>query len=694
MNVSEATRELFWNISGQWLMYPLLLAVVVLLVFFFRRRMKVWRMGLPESRSDQPMLRLKGVLVDAILQAKVLKDRPAGLMHLAMYAGMIVLLAATAITAADADLGLDLVHGGLYLYFLSFATDIAGLLFCIGMAWALVRRVAVKRVAADTSTSDLVILAVLLLVGISGFVIEGLRIVGTDDVWRAWSPIGNLFAMMFAGLDAQQIAVAHRVLWWSHMVAAFAILGTWTYTKLVHVLLVPADVFFRQLGNKAQLPCIDLEAEDLESMGAGCVDDLTWKDLFDAQACIRCGRCVDNCPANLSGKELAARSVVQGIRRESEAEAKERRIAAKAPKGSAAEGEGFAAAPGADAPACTQAHLLVGSVISEEALWQCTTCGACQQACPASIEIPSKIVKMRTYQVSMESAFPSEAQPMFRALETNGNPWGLGWQTRSKWTDDCRALGLEVPTLAEHPDAEYLYWPGCSGAFDSRNRKVSIALVKLLAAAGVDFAILGNEEKCCGDSARRLGNEYVYWMLASENVATLNGYGVKKIIVQCPHCLTALSVDYPQLGGSYEVIHHSVLLAQLIESGKLPSAGAPDGGRPLVAYHDSCYLARYNDIAAQPRFDLESAGAQLVEMQRSGTDAFCCGAGGGRMWLEEKGDARVNVQRAAQALEVHPDEVCTACPFCLTMMGDGLAAQGSDVPARDIAEVLADSLHL
>ena len=284
---------------------------------------------------------------------------------------------------------------------------------------------------------------------------------------------------------------------------------------------------------------------------------------------------------------------------------------------------------------------------------------------------------VRTYQVSVESAFPPEAQATFRNLENNGNPWGLGWQTRSKWAE-----GLDVPTIAEAPDAEYLYWPGCSGAFDARNRKVSAALVSLLAEAGVSFAILGNEEKCCGDAARRMGNEFVYFMLASENIATLQAYGVKKIIVQCPHCYQALARDYLQLGGHFEVIHHSELLARLVREGRLPRARE-------VCFHDSCYLGRYQDIYEAPREVVRAAGGSVAEMERARKTSFCCGAGGGRMWLEESAGARINEARCAQALDTDPDLVATSCPFCLTMLADGMVSADSDVPVRDIAELLA-----
>ena len=325
---------------------------------------------------------------------------------------------------------------------------------------------------------------------------------------------------------------------------------------------------------------------------------------------------------------------------------------------------------------------VVGEVISEDALWQCTTCRSCAEQCPARIDQPEKILKLRTYQVSMESAFPSEAQQAFRNMETNGNPWGIGWQKRADWAKD-----LDVPTLEENPDAEYVYWPGCSGAFDARSRKVATAFVSLLKEAGVNFAIIGNAEKCCGDSARRLGNEYVYYLLASENIETLNSYGVKKIVTQCPHCMHALSVDYPQMGGNYEVIHHSQLLADLVSQGKLhPSKCDFD----TVTYHDSCYLGRYHDIFEQPRDVLKSTGAQIVEMNRNHSRSFCCGAGGGHMWLEEKEGSRINNMRAQQALDTKAEALVTACPFCLTMLSDGIAAQDEQIPVKDMAEILLD----
>ncbi|MFR8147158.1 heterodisulfide reductase-related iron-sulfur binding cluster [Adlercreutzia equolifaciens] len=691
-------REVLWNITGHWLIYPCFIAALAVAVVFFVRRWRLWKIGEPENRSDRRGERLRGAVRDALLQVKVAERRGPGLVHVAMYVAMIILLIATATVAAQADLGLPLVQGDFYLYFLSLTVDIAGAAFCIAMVACIVRRIANR--ALDTKPGDIVVLGLLLAIGLTGFVLEGLRIAGTGDPWSAWSPVGSLFAGFFVSWDQGQIELAHRVLWWFHMALAFALIAYWTYSKLVHVLLVPAGVYWRDLKPKGELPFIDMEDEGLLSFGCGRLEELTWKDLFDTQACVRCNRCQDLCPAFATGKPLSPKSFIQDLGAELEQRGpiiyRLQKEAALEKNGAAADegGKGAKAVPElpaseallenadlADAERAIVDRPLVGAVIAPETLWACTTCGACMEACPAFVEHVPKVVKMRTYQVSMESAFPPEAQATFRNMENNGNPWGLGWQTRAKWAE-----GLDVPTIAEAPDAEYLYWPGCSGAFDARNRKVSAALVSLLAEAGVSFAILGNEEKCCGDAARRMGNEFVYFMLASENIATLQAYGVKKIIVQCPHCYQALARDYPQLGGHFEVIHHSELLARLVREGRLPRAREALG---RVCFHDSCYLGRYQDIYEAPREVVRAAGGSVVEMERNRRASFCCGAGGGRMWLEESAGTRINEARCAQALDTDPDLVATSCPFCLTMLADGMVSADSDVPVRDIAELLA-----
>ena len=714
------TRELYWNISGYWIMYLLFLAVVACFVFFFYRRYRLWKLGTPKELQGSVKERLLGAVADVFTQRRVVREKGPGIMHLAIFWGMLFCILATTFVALQADFGLQILYGDFYLYFISLAVDLAGFVCIIGVVIVLVRRLGKFNKNLENEPADVLMLVLLLVILVTGFVTEGLRIVGTNDPWAYWSPIGYVFSLMFENLDEGALSLAHQITWWAHMGLAFAFLATFTYTKMAHALFIPGNAYFRSLEAKGTLEPVDFEDEDLETMGVRCLEEFTWKDIYDTQACIRCGRCQANCPASLSEKELSPKNLIQNMRASSEKrgsillntvsqeeldelkEWEETQTASdKLNESSLEEKTKEDKSPSEDErkkyvqikkrakkPVRTeeQEEMLdqpvVGEVISEDALWQCTTCRSCAEQCPARIDQPEKILKLRTYQVSMESAFPSEAQQAFRNMETNGNPWGIGWQKRADWAKD-----LDVPTLEENPDAEYVYWPGCSGAFDVRSRKVATAFVSLLKEAGVNFAIIGNAEKCCGDSARRLGNEYVYYLLASENIETLNSYGVKKIVTQCPHCMHALSVDYPQMGGNYEVIHHSQLLADLVSHGKLhPSKCDFD----TVTYHDSCYLGRYHDIFEQPRDVLKSTGAQIVEMNRNHSRSFCCGAGGGHMWLEEKEGSRINNMRAQQALDTKAEALVTACPFCLTMLSDGIAAQDKQIPVKDMAEILLD----
>ena len=484
------TRELYWNISGYWIMYLLFLAVVACFVFFFYRRYRLWKLGTPKELQGSVKERLLGAVADVFTQRRVVREKGPGIMHLAIFWGMLFCILATTFVALQADFGLQILYGDFYLYFISLAVDLAGFVCIIGVVIALVRRLGKFNKNLENEPADVLMLVLLLVILVTGFVTEGLRIVGTNDPWAYWSPIGYVFSLMFENLDEGALSLAHQITWWAHMGLAFAFLATFTYTKMVHALFIPGNAYFRSLEAKGTLEPVDFEDEDLETMGVRCLEEFTWKDIYDTQACIRCGRCQANCPASLSEKELSPKNLIQNMRASSEKrgsillntvsqeeldelkEWEETQTASdKLNESSLEEKTKEDKSPSEDErkkyaqikkrakkPVRTeeQEEMLdqpvVGEVISEDALWQCTTCRSCAEQCPARIDQPEKILKLRTYQVSMESAFPSEAQQAFRNMETNGNPWGIGWQKRADWAKD-----LDVPTLEENPDAEYVY---------------------------------------------------------------------------------------------------------------------------------------------------------------------------------------------------------------------------------------------
>jgi Fe-S oxidoreductase/nitrate reductase gamma subunit len=681
-----------WNMDGipeRIVLYLLFLIAAGICIYFFYKRYKLWRIGTPENRFNDKGARFWAAIKYILTHKKILRESGSGIMHLLIFWGMVVLFIATALTVVQEDFRIVILYGPFYLYFMALIVDIGGLALIIGILVAIYRRYLKKTEGLDNKPEDAILLTLLLVIGLTGFFTEGLRIVGTNDPWAIWSPIGYVVSLLLTGLSESTILGIHKVIWWVHGGLAFIFIAYFAYAKMLHMLLIPANVYFQSAEPKGVLPYIDMEDEDAETFGVSKLEEFTWKDILDTDACVRCGRCQNNCPAYLSGKPLSPKELLQDLN----AHLKEKGpilLAAKPPKKSGTEetAETVETAVTAHLTEAQQAILdkpLVGDVISEETLWACTTCRSCMEQCPAMNEHVPKIIKMRTYQVLMESNFPPEAQLTFRNMENNGNPWGIGWQTRDSW-----AAELDVKTLDEEPEAEYLYWPGCSGAYDARNKRVTTAMVKIMRSAGVNFAILGNAEKCCGDSARRMGNEFLYYSLAQENIETMNGYGVKKIITQCPHCFNALKNDYPQLGGNYEVIQHAQFLEQLLKQGKIKVTQPMQGTK--VTYHDSCYLGRYNDIYDEPRAILRACGANVVEMERTGDKSFCCGAGGGRMWLEENIGERINQMRTDQAIATHAEGISTACPFCLTMLFDGVKVRELEqtVKTRDIAEILAD----
>ncbi len=640
----------------------LLFVVAVVFLYGFYRRSRLWLIGKKENRTDRPKDRLISIWAYVVGHKRMLKDAYPGWMHLFIFYGFLVPFIIIVITQANFTLPAPLALP-LSLFF-----DLVGALGIVGLIMAFYRRYVKKpdNLTYDTTVSNLIALLFLLGIFGLGFCVEGLRIARTHPGWAGWTPIGWVFSQFFSGMgDANQILL-HRLLWRLHLFLVLGFVAFIPYSRMLHIFTGPANVYMRQLTSKGALPPIR-DFETAETFGASKLEDLTWKQLFDMDACTRCGRCLDHCPAYQSGKPLAPKKNWDSIRAHMEEKG------ALIRKGKDPEAEG--------------GKKLIGDVISEDVIWACTNCLACAMVCPVFIPCVDKFLEMRRYLVLMESRFPPEVQLVFRNMENNNNPWGVGSGLRADW-----AKGLGLKTLAEDGEVDFLFWVGCAGSFDDRNKRVATSLVKTLRASGAKFSFLGTEEGCCGDSARRIGNEYLYQTLVQANIEVLNNYGVKKILTMCPHCFNTLKNEYPQFGGNYEVMHYTEFLADALTSGKLKLTKPID---KAVTYHDSCYLGRGNEIYEAPRTILRAIpGLRLVEMERSGVRSFCCGAGGGRMWMEEKIGTRINQMRTEQAVQTKAESVGTACPYCLTMLGDGIKEKGLEesMTSFDLSELVEKAM--
>ncbi len=661
------TREVYWNISNIWLMYVLFCFAAAAFAYGFWRHIRAWGATLPADRAGRVGERLAGFAKYVFGQARIhglgrpsrLRHIYAGTFHGFFFFGLIILFVGTLVVMAQEDFGLHIMQGTFYLWFQSLALDLAGLFAIVGLCMAMARRLFFKPDRLENTQRDLFNAPVLLVILVTGFTIEGLRIAATNDPWAAWSPVGALAAKALAtAIPAEGLRPLHASLWWFHLVTVLALFAALPYTKLRHVFTAPLNIYFRPLDARgAILKPIDLETA--ESFGVKALDQFSFKSLLDLDACTECGRCQDACPAFASGKPLSPKKVIFDLRdllhekRDSEGAIE------------------------------TDAATLVPDLIGENALWACTTCMACMEACPVFIEHVPKIVDMRRYLVMEEGRFPDTMQQSVRSMESRGHPFPGNTMGRLDWCKD-----LDVRVLAEGESAEYLYWVGCATALNARNHSTARALVNILNEARVDFGILGEAEHCTGDPARRMGNEYLFQTLAQQNIATFESRSVQKIITTCPHCLNSLKNEYSAFGTKYEVVHHSQLLADLVASGRY----APHGDyNASVTFHDSCYLGRYNGVFDEPREVIAArAGTSMIEMERHREASFCCGAGGGRMWMEEPLENRVSNLRARQALETGADVVGVSCPFCMTMLEEAVNAEkgGRDVRVLDIAELL------
>lgn len=652
------TREIYWNIPALGVVVMYLLAAVALgiMAYGIWRHVRLWRRGRPAARLHPIGPRLRAVLVHVLAHGRLLTDRVAGAYHFALFWGFLFLLAGTTVVFIHQDFKIRIMQGPFYLYFQSLALDLAGLAAAVAVAVALIVRYLVKSARLRRGLlADALILWLFEAILITGFLIEGLRIAGTHDPWGPWSPVGYGIAALAgaAGMTEAAVRVGHASLWWLHFVLSMAFIAYIPYSKLFHLVLAPVNTYLRPLENPAGVGLIDFEKT--ERFGASAFPDLTWKDLFDLDVCTECGRCTAVCPANLTGKVLSPMHVVLDLRDEM----------------LRTNGE--------------TTRALGGEVVSPEALWACTTCMACMEACPVFIEHVPKIVEMRRHLVMEEATLPDTMADALRSLEARGHPFKGAGIARTAWT-----AGVKVKQLPAGDRADWLLWVGCAAALNERNHAPLRALVRVLQGAGLDVGILGDEETCTGDPARRMGNEYLFQEFAKQNIEVLGRYGVTKIVTSCPHCYNTFKHEYPAMGGRYEVWHHTQLLARLVEEGRVSPRGEVAA---TITFHDPCYLGRHNDEYAAPRRVLAALpGALPVEMAQARERSFCCGAGGGLYWMEDRVGERVSHVRTRQAAATGAGIVATACPFCMLMLEDGATATESAVRPKDVAELLAQSM--
>ncbi len=676
---NEVHRTVFGNIPGPLiaLFYVAVSAFLFLVFYLFSLRARNWARGADERRLGRWKERIRE-LRRGLTMRTLLRDPAAGLMHSMVYYGFFILFLGTVTLEIDHLLpaGFKFLVGGVYQTY-SAILDAAAIVYLGGLAWAFARRYGQRpwRIRTKTKPEDFWILATLTLIGLTGLATEAARIV-VDG--RPGYEVASFVGYPLSFLVPESIAAGtHQTLWVLHVISFLAFLVVLPTTKLRHMVTSPANMFLaprdRPRGAMREMPNL-MEAADIETIGASLVSEFTWKQLLDTDACTICGRCTSVCPANLTGKPLDPREIIL-----------------KLGEVMAASGTPVVSPPVGVDPEITITSDSAFERITPEELWACTSCRACDEICPVDIEILDKILDMRRYLSLMEANFPSQLGKAYVSMENSSNPYGMAQSQRGDWTS---RVDFDIKILGEDgvDQVEYLYWVGCAGSFDERNQKVTVSTARLLHEAGVDFAILGPQELCTGDPARRSGNEYVFQQLALQNIETLNELGVRRVITQCPHCFNTIKNEYPQFGGDYEVIHHSQLLTDLVDQGHLKPK-ANDSRR--ITYHDSCYLGRHNNVYLAPRAVIASiGGVEVVEMGRSGNKGLCCGAGGAQFWMEEHTGKKVNIERAQEAVDTGADEVAVACPFCFVMMDDGVKEIGRDEEfgVREISMILADSV--
>jgi len=658
----EATRQLYWNTNGKSLMYVFALIAFVIFIVGCSKKIGRWQQGRAIG-YDNLGLRFRLLFSDLVKHdAGIFRGTFRRFMHLGVFYGLIVLTFGTLIIAIQDYFGIPLFYGAKYLI-LSLLMDLFGLMAMIGIGMAAYKRYIDKPDHEDYTFDDAFLLILVFIILFTGFVLEGLRIYATNDPWAWWSPVGLAFSKVtqISGLSVLSALTVHAFLWYFHMLLAFGFIAYIPYSKLFHMFASSLNIFLKSSSPIGGLTPVDILSKEVSNFGATRLEDFTKKELLELDACISCSRCQKGCPAYSSGAPLSPKVVIRDLKRHS------------------IKTNSFFRSKGK-----TCNHSIIDTVIAKETLWSCTTCGLCEDKCPIRIEHIKRIVDMRRSLVNENAGYPPEVQKVFKNISEVGNPWG---NLDSKY---YLASELQVPLLSENTQTDILYWVGCFGSYEPRNKKVSQTMFKILEKAGVDYAVLGKKEKCCGDSVRRLGNEKLFQEIALENINNLNRFKFKTIVTDCPHCYNTLKNDYPQFGGHYQVMHHSEFILELIKSGKIK----PKGGDNLkVIFHDPCYLGRYNTIYEAPREVLTSIpGLELLEMKNNRSRGFCCGAGGGRIWMEDRKEEKISSLLLKKALKTKSDILASACSLCLTTLTEAVNSSDADIESMDIAEIVYNSL--
>ncbi|MCX7991336.1 MAG: heterodisulfide reductase-related iron-sulfur binding cluster [Proteobacteria bacterium] len=626
---------------------------LTVLVFVFGLILKAtrWKRGQETSRLDNLYENFLSSAERVFSHRDLLREKKMGFFHVFLF--YLFVIALILVIVFHIPFSLPAILAGVQ----SIILDSIALIALVGIVYFYYRRLTEKDRGFDNKKEDFVLLIWLFLIFITGFLMEAVRLKVFKEK-GVFAPAGLMFSVLIPS-NQEYYPLLSQLFWRAHLFLVLSFIAFIPYTKAIHIVLIPLSYLFKNPIPKGAYKLYDLD--NSEEFGANKISDLNWKDLMDLDTCVRCGRCQENCPAFLTEKPLSPKKVIQDLKT----------VLYKSDK--------------------DLQSPLINEDITEEVIFSCTTCRACMENCPAGIEHLDKMMEIKRYLVLMEGSISPEAQLLFKNLERNGNPWGMPASTRAEWAKE-----LDVKFLAEIDDPksiDFLFWPGCAGAFDDRYSKVVKKIVEIFNRADLKFALLGEEETCCGDPARKLGNEYLYDMLARQNIETMNNYGIKKIVTSCPHCLNTLKRDYSQIGGNYEVVSHSEFLLSLLKEGKINLNKSLEG---KFVYHDSCYLARYNDVYDEPREVIKKSGLKLTEFERRGIKGFCCGGGGGNMFLEEH-SPRMNDTRVKQILDSGEGKdltgIATACPFCLTMMTDGTKTYNrEDIVVKDIAEIIYEAL--